>query len=1109
METSATKSFTRSAWFWAALALSSSAGSYFAYTYGPEAFKIVNLNLKMNRSQALSKAAELSKKYQWEPLDYNEALSFESDGQTQFFVELDFGYKKFISMIQQKLYEPYLWKVRHFKEKETHEAFTTFTPEGTPYEFLLKIPEDKILPNLSSSEAQKIAESEANQNWNIDFNVYKFLEKSQTETPQGRIDHSFTYQREDEKLGEEGRYRVKLSVCGNKVTEVNRMVHVPESFSRRYQEMRASNTSIATAGHMFYLIFYLLLGGLVGCFLLIRKKRFLAKHAFYWALFLGLLQTATQINSFPLMWMYYNTAMPMSSFTINYITSILFGFLQRFFMLFITISAAESLGRYAFPNHVQFWKLWQNNAPASRHVFGQTLAGYLAAPAKVGWAIGVFLFLTTVFGWFSPASPLVDPNILATYLPWLAPFANALGAGFTEECAFRAIPLAGAALIGRKIKKEKLIVGIMVIVQAVIFAAAHANYAMQPSYFRIVEMLPMSILWGVLYLIYGLLPVIIMHWLYDLILMSIPLFTSDAPGMWKHQGIIILLGLAPLLYTFLRRYALGHWFNLPESAFNKGWTPPPSASINIPKKESVHFFRPSSLFTLIVCSLGILGAGMWVNFENFKNPFTPVYNSRESALNLAKTIMQEKDAEFTKGALFIATIQPPNDVYQKFMWRENKDKYNALIGTYLPQPVWMVRCVHFIGEISARAEEYQISIDGVEIKRIRHKFPETKPGKTLSQQEAKAIIDNNLSSYGIKKELLKEVSTESTQKPARLDWTFIFEDTSITLNTGQARIKCVVAGNELVDAEKYIHIPETWQRDFQDKTTNNGIALQLCMLLLTIFCIFAGVFIFPQFMNNFSAKQFLTVFSVITGTSLLYSINQLPQLQAMLNTAQPVAQQLFTMYSGILMQTLLTSLFGTLVICMVFSYHHTKRILQTPFTPLYGIASGFFLYAILTGVSYALPSFNPLIPSYDALSHYSALISLLTFNCVRFFRYASFALLLGIFVQTVAQRSQLISTLLVFISGFMLLGFFGIEDIGNFITIGTFFSVGLTLCFHFVFSKDTTLIPISVGTIFVIHAMHEGLLYSFYPYGLLMHAVTTLFCIFLIYLWRQQQKALS
>ena len=63
MEASTKKSFTRSTWFWAALALSSIAGSYFAYTYGPEAFKIVNLNLKMNRSQALSKAAELSKKH--------------------------------------------------------------------------------------------------------------------------------------------------------------------------------------------------------------------------------------------------------------------------------------------------------------------------------------------------------------------------------------------------------------------------------------------------------------------------------------------------------------------------------------------------------------------------------------------------------------------------------------------------------------------------------------------------------------------------------------------------------------------------------------------------------------------------------------------------------------------------------------------------------------------------------------------------------------------------------------------------------------------------------------------------------------------------------------
>ena len=40
--------------------------------------------------------------------------------------------------------------------------------------------------------------------------------------------------------------------------------------------------------------------------------------------------------------------------------------------------------------------------------------------------------------------------MIATPFPWLSAIGMSLHAGFWEECLFRAIPLAGAAIIGNK-----------------------------------------------------------------------------------------------------------------------------------------------------------------------------------------------------------------------------------------------------------------------------------------------------------------------------------------------------------------------------------------------------------------------------------------------------------------------------------------------------------------------------------------------------------------------------------------------------------------------------------------------------------------------------------
>jgi hypothetical protein len=105
----------------------------------------------------------------------------------------------------------------------------------------------------------------------------------------------------------------------------------------------------------------------------------------------------------------------------------------------------------------------------------------------------------------------------------LTSIAISLQAGFWEECLFRAVPIAGAALLGRRFGKPWLWITAAMVVQAVIFGGGHANYPAQPAYARLVELIIPALGFGGLYLLFGLVPAIVLHFAFDVVWIALPL----------------------------------------------------------------------------------------------------------------------------------------------------------------------------------------------------------------------------------------------------------------------------------------------------------------------------------------------------------------------------------------------------------------------------------------------------------------------------------------------------------------------------------------------------------------------------------------------------------
>ena len=126
--------FNRRIWF--ILCIVSIACIPITIHFFPIAFPIISLNITMHRTQALEKARNLAEQYHFIPNTFEQAAIFHLDDDAKTFIELDGGGKDaLMESMQNDLYMPYLWVVRHFQEGNPRTTLLRFKPDGTPYGF--------------------------------------------------------------------------------------------------------------------------------------------------------------------------------------------------------------------------------------------------------------------------------------------------------------------------------------------------------------------------------------------------------------------------------------------------------------------------------------------------------------------------------------------------------------------------------------------------------------------------------------------------------------------------------------------------------------------------------------------------------------------------------------------------------------------------------------------------------------------------------------------------------------------------------------------------------------------------------------------------------------
>lgn len=1079
---------------WIVFALVCVTGAVFSYVFFPRAFPLVSVDIRMDRAEALQSGQELAERFGWGPEGYRQAASFGLVPEVQQFIELEGGGQQaFRELLEEGTFHPYRWSVRHFKELERNETRITFTPQGEPYGFRQILPEDEPGAALAVEAAQNIAEQSATSEWGINLADFDRVESSQEERPGGRIDHTFVYERRGVSFGE-GRLRLRLVVGGDQLTGLTHFVEVPEAFSRRFAEMRSTNELIGMLSSLAAIVGYVLVACLIALFILFRERWVLWRQPVIWGVVVAALQALAVFNDLPLAWMGYDTALSTTNFLLQQVGFALLNFVVFAVLMSVSFMAAESMTRRAFPHHVQLWRSWSPGVANTAPVIGRTVLGYMTFGLSIGYVVLFYFFAHNVLHWWTPSDVLIQPDMLATYFPWYSAITISLQAGFWEECLFRAVPIAGAALLGKRYGRPGLwIVGAFV-VQALVFGGGHAPYPTMPAYARVVELIVPSIIFGLLYLYFGLLTAIILHYVFDAVLFSIPLFAASAPGIWIDRIIAILLTLLPLLIVVVIRMRRGR-AELAEKDWNRGWQPEPVAeTVEEPAPSAEEIGVMATSIRRLLPIAGVVGLVVWVLFTGFTSDSNRVEIGRSEALAVAEDAKAERGIELPPPWKTLSEVRATPDVGHRFVWQEGgPEAYSELLGSYLLPARWVVRYARFEGDVADRAEEYQIVVSAEgQFSRFRHILPEARAGADLSEDEARALARAAVSEgFGLVVSEaegtagVREISAESAKHPERRDWTFTYEDPdNYPLEQGSARIGVVVAGDEVADLYRYVHIPEEWARDDRNRQVvptalglGSGILGALILIAGTVF----GFIAWSR--KRFSVRAFLLTLGAMVLLSVVGAINGWPAMMMLFVTAQPLITQIVILFVGLVIAFSLLGLAVGVVVGWVHRVQVDSGVHST--TLQQSVLAGVSLGALAAGLTALAGSFGPsLVPDWPDFSNASNLSPMLG---------AALEPIVGLLTETAMlllvftavghwtrgwTRAKVPFSVALVVLG-LVLGGAGASGILGWLVSGALMGVGLLLAYILVLRHDLCIVPVMAATMIILGQAEQAVLAAY------------------------------
>jgi membrane protease YdiL (CAAX protease family) len=858
----------------------------------PRALPIVALKQSLTRELALARADSFFRAHSLAPAGARTAVRFQGSDSLRTFVELAAGggHDSLNALVRGDDIAPFSWSVRAFVPGNPREARVTFAPDGRIIGFDRRLAETDRRPTVSADSGQRLAEhvldswiDDRVDRWKLVTSSYETIKISR------RIDRTYTFERVDRRIAG-APLRAEVKIAGDTPSRIRRFVEIPESFRRRYAEMRSANDLLALLAGVGILAVVVV--GIVALTRFARARRVRWREPMMVGAVIGGLALAAGINEMPGSWYWYDTAMSPATFQAEQVFAALFLGASTALLLVFTLAAAEAATRAAFPRHLDWWKLWRFRG--TREVAHQVGGGYALAVFGLAYVTLFYLVTRTLFGWWVPSELLDDPNQIASPMPWISAIATSLNAGVWEEAIFRALPLSLLSLwIGQRPGRRWWMAG-GVIATALVFGFAHASYESWPPYSRGVELFLEASIWAVVFINFGLLVTVVAHFAYDLVLFGIFAAQGSSTGYRVTAAIILLALLAPALVVAWRWVRQRRFPSTPEEARFSAWTQVGVAEPAAPvaARQAGVFSHRARRLALAAAVLGVIIAVARPPKPTLGPPFTA---DRERVLATADSMLIARGVNPEGWKRLTMIGRDSVSEWPRYL-RHYKIVADAqrFASDYAPPTWWIVRYVHTTGTTAQRTEEWRVRLlpDGRPLD-TRHVVPDSARRGEADSAVIRRIALASLAREGIDTSRLQESELRETARPARRDVTLTYTDTTVKLPGGAAaRAWVQVAGDEPLGVRRGVELPEEFLRADRARQINRMMIVGVAFLAILTLVVTGAIVVKrrrPVVLNDgtLDRKHTFLAIGALVLLAILAGLNALPSLLSLYDTSEP------------------------------------------------------------------------------------------------------------------------------------------------------------------------------------------------------------------------------
>jgi hypothetical protein len=429
------------------------------------------------------------------------------------------------------------WKVRFVKELEVEEFQVAVNPKGQIVKFIHNVPEDEEGANLKQEQALIRAQGFIQQQEGTDHLLSKYtLINTSTKKREKRTDHIFTWEASEQHLGE-ARLRMTVGIHGDVVDWFSQHVEVPETFGLA-REGEGSKGNLLTSISEVFDSFLILLAVVI--FLIAHKKIDIPwRGGLALAVIMAVASLLEDLNGIPNMKSAYSTESPLYIFWSKAALDSIESALWLGVKTFLFAIAGWALCREVFKGKRTDWIVRGQDWLSSE--FGRaSFMGYILAGISLGYVTSFYLIGEKYLGVWSPV-PSSYSNMLSTWIPLFDPLTGSFQAAVSEELMYRFFAI---ALLIKYLRLPFL----ALLIPAMIWAFGHSNYDVSPFYTRGIELTIDGLVFGYFFLRYGLITVIVAHYVFDAIIGGMPLIqSSNAYLFWSGMIVISIMAIPAVL----------------------------------------------------------------------------------------------------------------------------------------------------------------------------------------------------------------------------------------------------------------------------------------------------------------------------------------------------------------------------------------------------------------------------------------------------------------------------------------------------------------------------------------------------------------------------------